>query len=104
MNQLAEDFVEHGYRLRHTLKRIANSAAYARSAITIPGNAADDRYYSHALRKPLEPEVLADAISDVLGVADTYGSQPFGTRAVALFDASIKSDALDILEQKSFRN
>ena len=97
MTRLADDFVDHGYDLRHTLKRIATSAAYARSAATIPENAADDRYYSHALRKPLEPEVLADAISDVLGVPDAYGSQPVGTRAVALFDASIKSDALDIL-------
>jgi len=97
LNELAHDFVQHDYSLRHTLKRIAMSAAYARSARTVPGNAADDRYYSHALRKRMEPEVLADAISDVLGVADTYGNEPTGTRAVALPDASIKSDALLIL-------
>src|SRR5690606_19605281 len=56
-----------------------------------------DRFYSHAIKKPLEPEVLADAISDVLSVPDQYGKQPRGTRAVALFDPRIESQALDIL-------
>ena len=95
--ELADDFVAHGYDLRWTLKRIALSAAYARSANTLPQNATDDRFYSHALQKPLESEVLADAISDVLGVPDVYGNEPEGTRAVSLFDPNTESDALDIL-------
>ena len=97
LTELADDFVAHGYDLRWTLKRIALSEAYARSASTLPQNAADDRFYSHALQKPLAPEVLADAISDVLGVPDTYGNAPEGTRAVSLFDPNTESDALDIL-------
>ena len=97
LTELADDFVAHGYDLRRTLRRIALSATYARSANTLPQNATDDRFYSHALQKPLEPEVLADAISDVLGVPDTYGSEPEGTRAVVLFDPNTESDALDIL-------
>lgn len=97
LTELAHDFVAHGYDLRRTLKRIARSDAYARSAKTIPQNATDDRFYSHALKKPLAPEVLADAISDVLGVPDTYGNEPEGTRAVSLFDPNTESDALDIL-------
>ena len=97
LTKLADDFVAHGYDLRHTLRRIALSATYARSVNALPRNTADDRFYSHALRKPLEPEVLADAISDVLGVPDKYGDEPEGTRAVSLFDPNTKSDALDIL-------
>ena len=114
LTELADDFVAHGYDLRRTLKRIALSAAYARSANTLPQNAEpktrlrykhkkheflvlDDRFYSHALQKPLESEVLADAISDVLGVPDVYGNEPEGTRAVSLFDPNTESDALDIL-------
>ena len=95
--ELADDFVAHGYDLRRTLKRIALSAAYARSTNTLPQNATDDRFYSHALQKPLESEVLADAISDVLGVPDVYGNEPEGTRAISLFDPNTESDALDIL-------
>ena len=97
LNKLAEDFIEHGYDLRHTLKLIAMSATYARSSITVDGNETDDRFYSHMIQKPIEPAVLADAISDVLGVASQYGSEQYGTRAVELPDGSIRSDALDIL-------
>ena len=97
LTTLADDFVAHGYDLRRTLRRIALSAAYARSANTLPQNTTDDRFYSHALPKPLAPEVLADAISDVLGVPDTYGNEPEGTRAVSLSDPNTESDALDIL-------
>jgi hypothetical protein len=97
LNQLAEDFVEHKYDLRHTLRRIALSATYGRSARVLSENQSDNRYYSHALRRPLPPEVLADAISDVTGISDRYGDQPLGTRAVTLFDSNIKSNTLDVL-------
>lgn len=97
LNKLAQDFIDNGYRLRHTLNVIANSNAYARSTSTTPQNRHDNRFYSHAIRRPLEPEVLADAISDVLGAADKYGDHPSGTRAVALMDPQTPSPALDIL-------
>ena len=97
LDQLAEDFTEHNYDLRHTLRRIARSATYGRSARALPETIADDRYYSHALTRPLQPEVLADAISDITGIADQYGDQPLGTRAVALFDSNASSESLDIL-------
>lgn len=95
--ELARDFVEHRYDLRHTLRMIAVSATYSRSSVATDANRADDRYYSHSLSRPLEPEVLADAISDIVGLPDRYGDQPLGTRAVALFDSNIRSSALDIL-------
>ena len=41
--------------------------------------------------------MLADAISDITGIADQYGDELLGTRAVALFDSNIESEALDIL-------
>ena len=97
LDKLAEDFVANDYSLRHTLRRIASSAAYARSANATEGNKDDDRFYSHAIRRPLGPEVLADAISDVLGVDDKYGDQPMGTRAVALIDPKTPSRTLDVL-------
>ncbi|MDA7618465.1 DUF1549 and DUF1553 domain-containing protein [Verrucomicrobia bacterium] len=97
LEKLAEDFIQHGYDLRHTLKRIALSATYARSSVPVNGNENDDRFYSHMLQKPMEPAVLADAISEVLGIASQYGTEEIGTRAVALPDGNIRSDALDIL-------
>lgn len=97
LNKLADDFIDHGYDIRHTLKVIAMSSTYTRSSISVEGNEADDRFYSHMVQKSLEPEVLADAISDVLGVASKYGDEPLGTRAVELRDGAIRSDALDML-------
>ena len=57
----------------------------------------DDRFYSHAGRRPLEPEVLADAISDVLGVTEKYGEEKEGLRAVALVNPNAPSRTLDVL-------
>ncbi len=94
---MASDFVEHGYNIRHTLKLITSSTTYARTARSLPGNQSDERFYSHALARPLPPAVLADALADVTGVADRYGELPLGTRAVTLFDPKIPSQALDIL-------
>lgn len=97
LKKLADDFVEHAFDLRHTLRLIALSGAYARSSHTISGNEGDVRYYSHRIGQRMEPEVLADAISDVLGVSELYGEEPLGTRAVTLANPQTKSVTLDAL-------
>jgi hypothetical protein len=97
LDRLAQDFVQSGFSLRHTLRQIATSSTYARSDRTLSGNATDDRFYSHALPRPLAPEVLVDAIADVTGVAETFAGQPHGTRAVQIVDPLAPAPALDIL-------
>lgn len=97
LDRIASDFVQHGYDLKHTLRQIALSSTYARSSETNPANAADDRFYSHALRRPLGPEVLADAVADVAGVPNEFAGQTAGVRAVALVDPLIPAPALDLL-------
>ncbi len=97
LDQLARDFVAHRYDLRHTLRLIALSQTYARSGAGLPGNVADDRFYSHSLRRPLGPEVLADAIADVTGVATEFKGQPAGIRAIAIIDPLSPAPALDVL-------
>jgi hypothetical protein len=97
LDYLADDFIDHGYDLRHTLRFIASSAAYARSAVTTEQNQSDQMFYSHALVRPLESEVLADALADVTGVWERYGEHPSGTRAVSLFDPQLPSQSLDVL-------
>ena len=94
---LAEDFVAHDYDIRHTIRMIVTSAAYARSTNAVGANASDTMFYSHALARPLESEVLADAITQVTGVAIRYGDQPIDTRAVSLITPTIPSASLDIL-------
>jgi hypothetical protein len=95
--RLAEDFVDHNYDLRHTLRLIAVSETYARSSTIQPGNVGDDRFYSRAYHRPLGPEVLADAIADVTGVTNAFAKQPAGTRAVSIVDPLSPAPSLDIL-------
>jgi hypothetical protein len=97
---LADDFVEHGYDVRHTLRLIALSETFSRgdtNTDAVASGFVDDRFYSRALARPLEAEVLADAIADVTGIFDLYGDEPLGTRAIALFDPATAAVSLDIL-------
>jgi hypothetical protein len=103
LDRFALDFVEHKYSLRHALRRIATSKTYGRSSVPTTRNQADDRFYSHALQRPLEPEVYVDALFDVTGVADRYGDEAHGTRAIHLVDPTIPSEPLDLLGRCSRR-
>ncbi len=91
---LAADFVQHGYRIKHTIALLCNSAAYGRDSLTVAGNQADTRFYSHAQPRRLEAEVIADAIGDVTGVSLELGDSD---RAVRLTDNRFDAPSLDVL-------
>jgi hypothetical protein len=94
LDWLAEDFASHGFRLKHTIALICQSAAYQRSSQPIPANESDRQYYSRANDRPLEAEVIADAIGDVTGVPLPTGKAP---RAISLTDNRFDSPSLDVL-------
>jgi len=97
LGRLAADFVKHGFNIRHTLRLISASNAYGRSADSLPANKDDERFYSHANRRPLDAAVLADALADVTGIADKFGEEPAGTRAISLINPLTPSRTLDVL-------
>jgi hypothetical protein len=97
LDRLTEDFVRHGYDPRHTLRLIALSRAYGRAETAVTGNDADDRYYARSYRRPLEPEVLADALVAVTGVSQSYAGRPTGTRAITIYDPLSPAPSLDVL-------
>ena len=72
LDKLAADFIENGYSLRHTLNVITSSRTYARSSNATKQNKDDDRFYSHALRRPLEDNVLERAVAEVLAVSQRH--------------------------------
>lgn len=93
--RLAEDFKSHGHDLRHLIRTIVSSRTYQQSGRAKPGNRDDRSNYSHSQPRPLDAEVLLDAISSVTGVAETFstgvsdvakasGQAPAGTRAIML--------------------
>ena len=89
LEALTEDFVGHGYDLKHLLRRIARSRTYQLSARPNQSNRNDVAGYSHHHHRALDGEVLLDAISNVTGVPEEFknswmGSAPPGTRAIEL--------------------
>jgi hypothetical protein len=109
LDALAADFIKHKYDVKLLIRTVMNSAAYQRSSRPLPGNAADDRFYSHYLIRRLPAEVILDAYSQVTGVptpfnqlaaagrdsTTPYNGYPLGTRAVQLPDSLVASRFLD---------
>jgi hypothetical protein len=91
--RLSEQFIKEGYDLRRTVKRIVSSHAYARVA----GDDVHDPFYAKNRSRPLDPEVLIDAIVQVTGVEHHFEGQPKGTRAIQLIDPLSPSRELDLL-------
>ena len=98
--RMAEDFASNGYRLKHLLRTIVSSRTYQLSAAANETNAADSINYSHAYSRPLDAEILLDAISDATGVSQRFevgtnrgiwkgGTAPLGTRAVQLKETDV---------------
>ena len=94
---LAKDFVQHGFDLRHLMRRIVTSRVYQLSSAAVPQNARDDRYYSHFLVRRMTAEQLLDALCQVTRQPETFPGMPPGYRAVQLPDTHVKSDFMDLL-------
>jgi hypothetical protein len=92
LDALTQDFIAHGFDMRHSIRTIVESEAYQRSSMATPGNEGDDRFYSKAIVRPLPPHVLVDAVGKVTGIAELLGS-----RAIALSDSRVTSEPLDLL-------
>ncbi len=88
---LADDFVKHGYDVKHLIRTIMKSNAYQRSPQATPENAADDRFYSHYLVKRMPAETLLDALSQVTGMPTEFPDYPKGLRAMQLPDNNVVS-------------
>src|SRR5207244_926748 len=99
LNALARDFEKHGYDLKHLMRLIAQSRTYQLSSQPKETNRDDSTNYSHAVNRPLEAEVLMDAISDATAVPELFqaggGQAPPGIRAINL-KAPAASRFLDV--------
>ena len=93
---LADDFVDNGFRIKHAIESICSSSAYGRASTTVPGNEVDSTFYSHALIRPLEAEVVADAITGITGVPLRFGSDVL-PRAITLSNNRMNVPSLDVL-------
>lgn len=95
LEALARDFREHGHDLKHLMRRIARSRTYQLSSFPNDSNRSDGLNYSHAQPRPLDAEILLDAVASAVGVPMRFQRDlpfqpgviayaPVGTRAVQL--------------------
>jgi len=100
LDALAEDFMAHKYDVKHLIREICNSAAYAVGSIPNNTNGDDLQNYARFYPRRLPAEVLLDALSQVLDAPTkfraTAGEFPWGTRAIDLPDEAVPSHFLDV--------
>jgi len=96
MAAVTEDFVRHGFDVKHLVRLIMTSATYQRSSETTPANAKDDRYYSHYLPRRLPAEVILDALAQVTGVPERFAGYPANVRAMQLPDTKVDSRFMSV--------
>jgi hypothetical protein len=90
LDALAQDFVKHGFRLKHLVRTIMQSRTYQLSARPNAFNKEDALYFSRAEVRMLTAEQLLDALSSFTGVPEQFPDAPPGTRATQL--VGLKSD------------
>lgn len=102
LTSLERELVASRFDLKHVYRTILNSQAYQREAASTPDPAGDARF-AHYVIRPLDAEVLIDALCQITGTTEPYSSaipEPFTfmppeQRAVTLPDGSITSPFLE---------
>ncbi len=84
LDALAKDFVESGFDRKHLIRVILNSRTYQSSYQANESNQVDHTYFSHQEPRLLGAEQLLDAINQSLGLTQTFGNLPPGTKATQL--------------------
>ncbi|HZO91324.1 MAG TPA: DUF1549 and DUF1553 domain-containing protein [Chthonomonadaceae bacterium] len=87
LEALNQDFVSHGFDLRHMMRVIVLSRAYQSSIKTNKWNEDDKANFSHFIPRRLEAEQLLDAINLATGTRSKFEGLPSGARAAQLPDA-----------------
>jgi hypothetical protein len=100
LDALAQDFVKHGYSLKHLVRTICTSATYQLSSMPNEFNKYDTHAYARYYPKRLTAEVLYDAVTQVTGSPTPFPGLPADAhaprRALMLPDESFQSYFLDV--------
>jgi hypothetical protein len=96
LNDLARDFIENGFRLKHLVRVICTSTTYQLSCLPNEWNKQDTQNFARYYPKRLPAEVLHDAIVQVTNVPTQFSGMPLGTRAIQLPDEAITTYFLTV--------
>lgn len=84
LERLTDDFIQHGYSLRHLIRRITNSRIYQLSAVPNATNQDDETNFSKSSVRRLTAEQLLDAMADVTASEVKFNGFPSGWSAKEL--------------------
>lgn len=84
LDALAVEFHKNKYSSKQLLRIILNSRTYQASCRTIPNNKSDTRYFSHQYPRMMKAEQLLDAINQLTGVSQAFGTLPSDWKATQL--------------------
>jgi len=101
---LERELVAARFDMKHVYRLILNSSTYQLSPIPAATGAAAEAGFAYALIRPLDAEVLIDALNQITGMTEQYSSAipepytfiPPDQRSIALADGSIRSAFLEI--------
>lgn len=100
LDELAKDFVAHGYSLKHLVKTICKSRTYQLSSVPNESNKQDKQSFARYYPKRLSAEVLFDAVCQVTASAADFADLPRDQhaprRAIMLPDESYSSYFLEV--------
>lgn len=109
LGYLEKALVETHYDLRHLMRLILNSRTYQQSAIPRCDKPEAQSLFACYITRPMEAEVLMDALCWIGGTGEGYSSQipepftfiPASQRTIALADGSITSSFLEMFGRPS---
>ncbi len=104
LDYLATELVRSDYDLHHVYRLILNSRTYQQSPIPRTDHPDAEALFAHYPVRPLDAEVLIDALCRLTGTTESYSSEipepftfvPETQRSIALADGSISSPFLEL--------
>ncbi len=95
LDALAEDFVRHGYDIRHLERTILQSRTYQLSALPNATNVHDRSNYSRAYVRRMLAEVVVDVLDTALDSPETFGNDaPAGSHAIEVAPSRVQTPNL----------
>jgi len=92
---LAQDFVKHGYDLKHLMRTIMLSQVYRLSSLPNETNLADLKNYSRSYRRRLPAETLLDAVCEITEVKEPFSGMPIDALAKQTWNHKLESQFMD---------
>ncbi len=100
---LEQDLIASHYDLKHVYRLILNSTTYQLSFVAATDRPEGEASFAYALLRPLDAEVLVDALCQITGTSEQYSSAipepytfiPPDVRSIGLADGSISSTFLE---------